>query len=86
MKKIVFIIILFVLFIPIIMGENSFNIDTSKMEINSKGNSLIENLDKSYKIETEGFVSTEMVNEEAKEYTKKIIKILFSLFIFFFLF
>ena len=78
MKKVIFFNILLLLFIPIILGENSFNIDTSKLEINSKGNSLIEELDSKYKIKTDGFVSTETVNLEAKDYTKKIIKILFN--------
>ena len=78
MKKVIFLNILLLLFIPIILGENSFNIDTSKLEINSKGNSLIEELDSKYKIKTDGFVSTETVNLEAKDYTKKIIKILFN--------
>ncbi len=62
MKKVIFFNILLLLFIPIILGENSFNIDTSKLEINSKGNSLIEELDSKYKIKTDGFVSTETVN------------------------
>ena len=66
------------LFIPVILGKNDFIIDTSKLEINAKGNSLINGLDKTYKIETEGFVNTEVVNEEVKDYTKKIIKILYN--------
>ena len=78
MKRVFFVFISLFMFIPIIFAKNDFVIDTSKLEINAKGNSLINGLDKSYKIETEGFVNTEVVNEEVKNYTKKIIKILFN--------
>ena len=77
MKKLL-IFVLFIIFIPVVLCENDFFIDTTKLEINSKGDSLIEKLDKSYKIDTKGFVSTELVNEEAKKYTKKIINIIFN--------
>ena len=78
MKKRLFIILFVLLFIPVVYAENDFIIDASKIEINAKGNSLIEGLEKSYKIETKGFVNIESVNEEVKEYTKKIIKIIFN--------
>lgn len=78
MKKVYFIFVSIILFIPIIYGKNDFKIDTSKIEINAKGNNLIKDLDKSYKITTDGFVNTELVNKEAKNYTKKIINIIYN--------
>ena len=78
MKKVIFSIALLCLFIPSVWGKNDFYIDPSKISITSKGDSLINTLDKAYKIEIDGFVNTETVDEKAKEYTKKIIRILLN--------
>ncbi len=78
MKKMFFIVVSLMLFIPVIIAKNDFEIDTSKLEITAKGKALIDGLDKVYKIDTDGFINTEVINQEAKDYTKKLIKIIFN--------
>ena len=74
MKKIIIIIISLV-FIPYVYA---FNIDVDKIEIHTKGETLVSNLNKEYNIVANDYSSKEVINKEAKDYTKKIIKILFN--------
>ena len=77
MKKKLLIILLSISF-SYVSAKNDFRINVDNIEIHSKSQELLNNLDQSYKIEIKDFVSTETVNQEAKDYTKKIIKILFD--------
>ena len=74
MKKIIIIVLSFI-YIPFVYA---FNIDVDKIEIHTKGESLISNIDKEYNIIANDYSSKETINKEAKEYTKKILKILFN--------
>ncbi len=71
-------IIILILFTPVVRALNDFEIDPNKINITDKGNYLVSGLSKEYDIDITGYTSTERVDEEAKEYTKKIINILFS--------
>lgn len=62
----------------VVFAENDFHIDINSFDFTNKSNYLIDKLDSEYKIDTKGFVSTEVVDKKAKEYTKKIIDIIFS--------
>ena len=77
MKKLIYTIILMIS-ITFVYAKNDFKIDVDKININSKSEMLIQDTDSSYKIEAKDFVNTENVNIKAKEYTKKILKILFK--------
>ena len=73
MKKKLLIILLSISF-SYVSAKNDFRINVDNIEIHSKSQELLNNLDQSYKIEIKDFVSTETVNQEAKDYTKKIYK------------
>ena len=77
MKKLIYSIIL-IISITFVYAKNDFKIDVDKININSKSEMLLKNTDSSYKIEAKDFVSTESTNIKAKEYTKKILRILFE--------
>ena len=56
MKKIIYTIILIILFIPIISAFTpSFDIDMNNLNINNKSNKLMSELNTSYKIDTGDF-------------------------------
>ena len=75
-KNFLIIIFSFFLNISVVFAlENEFIIDVDKININAKGNILIDGLDSTYNIETDGFSKTEEVNEGAKEYTKKLLEL-----------
>ena len=72
MKKIIFSLVLFISFISCV---NAFEIDVDKIEITKMSDSLINKLDSSYKIETEGFEDELIYNKEVNELTKKLVEI-----------
>ena len=75
-KNFLIIIFSFFLNISVVFAlENEFIIDVDKININAKGNILIDGLDSTYNIETDGFSKAEEVNEGAKEYTKKLLEL-----------
>ena len=75
MKKLIFSLILVVVFIS---NVKAFSIDLDKIEITGKSDSLISNLDNSYSIETNGFEDEFVYDEAAKEVTKELVNISFS--------
>lgn len=75
MKKIMYV---FLLSIVWIMNVNAFEVDVDKIEINGKGNNLIERLDKSYKIETDNFNNEIIYDENIQDYAKELLSIAFS--------
>ena len=79
MKKVIFTIILIVLFVPIILAFTpSFDIDMDNININNKSNKLIEVLDKSYKIDTDDFKVVNANTDKVKEFTKNLVEVSFS--------
>lgn len=73
MKKIIYTIILLSLFIA---TPKAFNIDVNKINIGIKSDKLIDNLNKSYKIDTNGFSKEEIVvDKEADELVKTLTEI-----------
>ena len=66
MKKIIIIVLSFI-YIPFVYA---FNIDVDKIEIHTKGESLISNIDKEYNIIANDYSSKETINKEAKEIMK----------------
>ena len=79
MKKNIFIMIAVILSINIVFAEDtSFDINIEEIKIDGKSNSLIENLDKQYNIETDGFKSSVTYNEQIKDITKELVSISLS--------
>ncbi len=76
MKKILFVFLLLMITSPVMAEKFVVNVD--KIDINYKSNSLIDKLDKEYKIDTKDFTKDKSDDKKAKEYTKKIINILFD--------
>ena len=76
MKKILLLSFLLLIATPV-MAE-SFSIDVDKIDINYKSNNLINKLDRDLKIDTKDFTKDKSDDKKAKEYTKKIINILFD--------
>ena len=63
MKKILFGMLISVVFVSNIEAfESKFNIDIDKINVTSRSDNLIDSLDKSYSIDTEGF-SNKIVNK-----------------------
>lgn len=77
MKKTFFALILFVISYNV-YALNDFQINPSEIDINDKGNNLISDLNAEYKIDTKNFTQSKEDTKKAKEYTKKIIDIIFS--------
>ena len=75
MKRIVFMIFITSIFI---MNVKAFEIDIDKININSRSNSLIQNLDKAYNIETPKFNKKIVNDEKAVEFAKKIVTLSFT--------
>ena len=71
-KKIIFIILLMALFV---YNVEAFNIDVDKIDLNSKANKLVSNLNSAYKIETDGFDKKIINDVEIEALSKKIVKI-----------
>lgn len=71
MKKIIFTILLTIIFVG---NVEAFTIDINKIDINSKSDELIKNLDSSYKIETRNFDNKIIYDENAINFAKKIVK------------
>lgn len=79
MKKIMFGIFTFCLLINSVYAfKSTFYIDINEIEITAKGNDLIQELDKSYSIETKGFSNDSIYNKEVEILTKKLIDISFD--------
>jgi hypothetical protein len=75
MKKIVYLLVLFFLFIG---NSYAFSIDVDKINIRGKSTDIINNLDISYRIETPLF-NNQIINDEGiAEYSKEILKISFD--------
>ena len=72
MKKIVYVIILFLLFVT---SVKAFSIDASKIEINSKGKEIISSLDSKYNIESEDFESSVYYDAKAQDFARKLVEI-----------
>lgn len=75
MKKIIFTIFVSILFIN---TAYAFSIDIDKINISAKSESIIKNLDASYKIDTQDFNNEIVYDEEIVEYSKELLKITFS--------
>ncbi len=75
MKKIIYTILISFL---LINSVEAFTIDVDKIDIKSKSESIISNLDSSYKIDTQEFNNKILKDENINEYAKKILKISFS--------
>lgn len=79
MKKILFGMLISVAFIGNIEAyESKFNIDIDKINVTSRSDNLIDSLDKSYNIDTEGFSNKVVSNKEVEDLTKKLIDISLS--------
>lgn len=75
MKKILFGLLLsFIIF----SNVKAFNIDINKISVDSQAKQLSENLNKTYNIETPGFKSEEVNNEEVNKLVKEVVKISLS--------
>lgn len=72
MKKIVFMVLLFSLFI---LRVQAFQINIDKIDVDSKTFSLTRELDSSYTIDIRGFSHDIINDEEATELTRKLVKI-----------
>ncbi len=77
MKKIIYISLLFLLAVIPVMADE-FVVDVNKIDINYKSNSLIDGLDKEYKIDTKDFKRDKTDDKKAKDYVKSVLKILFG--------
>ncbi len=75
MKKIVFTIFSLFLTLDVVYA---FDIDVSKIDINAKDNTVIKNLDMSYKIDTSSFNNNISINNDIKDVTKELVKISLS--------
>lgn len=72
MKKILFGICLNLIFFNIVYA---FDIDMSKVSVDSKANEINENLNKTYNIETPGFSNEIIVDDKIDELIKEVVKI-----------
>lgn len=75
MKKVIYTIVLMFILINTV---NAFSIDMDKVNIRGKSDSIISNLDKTYKIETDQFSNKIIYDEEISNYAKDLLKISFS--------
>lgn len=75
MKKVIYI---FILTFFLINTVNAFSIDVDKIDIRSKSEELINNLDSSYNIETKDFDNTIIYDEKINKYVKQILKLSFE--------
>ena len=75
MIKIVFIVALFIVSIN---NVSAFDIDVNKIDIDSRSSVLTENLNKTYKIDTEDFNKVIINNEDIKNLAKKLVSISLS--------
>ena len=75
MKKIFFILIFTIFFITEVQA---FEIDVDKININSKSNTLIKNLDDTYNIDTDNFNNKIVYDKKIQELVKKLISISIS--------
>lgn len=75
MKKIIFFLMFFTMFYG---TAYAFDIDINKVSVSSKADNLINNLNTSYNIETDGF-SSELINDEnITKIVKEAVKVTFS--------
>ena len=72
MKRIVYVVILYLLFVT---SVKAFSIDASKIEINSKGKEIISSLDSKYNIESEDFESSVFYDAKAQDLARKLVEI-----------
>lgn len=75
MKKILY---TFVLTFLLINTASAFSIDVDKINIRSKSDDLINNLDSTYKIETSNFDNKIIYDEGISDYAKELLKISFA--------
>ncbi len=76
MKKLLFLISLFILNVSFVYAAFDINIDD--IDISKKNNDLINQLDKEYKIDIEDFTNNSEKNEEVKKFVKEIIDVALS--------
>ena len=75
MKKILFTIILLLVFI---CDVKAFNIDMDKISVTGKVDKTISSLDKKYNIETDGFILSSSNDNRAILFSKKIANLSFN--------
>lgn len=71
MKKIIYLGLLF----SILIDVKAFNVDVDKIEIGQKSSSLVENLDKTYKIDVADFKREEYSNDDVDDLVTDLVKL-----------